>query len=519
MGSGSKDLNIKIAELSRKLRQLEATKSHDDSRRSTKKARAKQLKKLQQLNEKARWNLFLGTETSKKISNVSNIETMASLHAKCNMFLKRIQTQQQLMRDLDDQLKDVEENQHKVRLHLASNTGQSDSLRYLRRIHRHENLLDNALTKFHDASDHNEGLRRTIEFLRKERGVFESVHKKLKRDIEKHTETAVHLAEQTETHRTQKDKLLSAMDAMRLKGEPRLFEIEQQWARLVQNLVDGKDLHEESGAAAVLWAETGEVMEFEVHDNPAHAQMRALNNRIREDGEEITARKKEIREKTDVLRNSKLRIERLQKDLNMSDVEDMVKHFVSTEEDNFHLYRQLSKLEKRIEMEEDALKKLQARANRSAVDSDTDATNALLVSRIQRLQQGLEHAEDECYSHDETKIDALQLLGCISEQCESLMKSIGLLNSKAATMYGIGVNSVSECLAEVEKRCVDLAQRRLQQLGETDGLLVVNPSTKFSDDGEDGFNVSIEVPSIDDGLDEGLANADVDEFAEVGITV
>ena len=100
MGGGSRDLNIKIAELSRKLRQLEATKSHDDSRRSTKKARAKQLKKLQQINEKARWNLFLSTETSKKISNVSNIESMASLHAKCNMYLKRIQAQQQLMRDL-----------------------------------------------------------------------------------------------------------------------------------------------------------------------------------------------------------------------------------------------------------------------------------------------------------------------------------------------------------------------------------------------------------------------------------
>merc|ERR1712167_520506 len=102
-----------------------------------------------------------------------------------DLYTQKIETEKKKVKVMAEQIQLLKQKILYQRKHMGGvNAGRENQQMIQKQIRILENRLDKALVKFNEALAHNKQLREEIDNLRRERVVFDSIYKKLERELD-----------------------------------------------------------------------------------------------------------------------------------------------------------------------------------------------------------------------------------------------------------------------------------------------------------------------------------------------
>merc|ERR1719242_1539494 len=101
-----------------------------------------------------------------------------------------------------------------------------------------ENRLDKGLQKFNEAISANKSLREEINKLRRERGVFDSIYRKLENELQQQKKEMANIIEQANAAYEARDSAQAQMANLKVQADKEHTEFEKEWkelGRLIEN--------------------------------------------------------------------------------------------------------------------------------------------------------------------------------------------------------------------------------------------------------------------------------------------
>lgn len=329
----------------------------------------------------------MGTKMSRFSEDKANIESSVKI-------------EEERKKQSDSTLKTLQEQIGRCRERMGTlggvNAARETNESVLKQIKVLESRLDKALQKFNDTVATNKDLRYQIDYLRRERAVFDNIYRKLERELQdrkKHIATMIEIANNAYNARDQAQKQMlslkqreeedhrafdlcmarlteSLMEERALKNELRQIDREETLAKIAH---DGHlKASGENGTGSPDNNRTGSAATGFRSDSPAGGRG-PLENGINASG----ASRKDALEQA---------FAKVQTATGISDLDELVKAFTSAEDYNFSLFtfanEQSAEIE-RLQGELTALKSDVATAEAAEADGDSLLGGSLLVSDLQ----------------------------------------------------------------------------------------------------------------------------------------
>ncbi|CAM9513729.1 unnamed protein product [Choristocarpus tenellus] len=149
------------------------------------------------------------------------------------MYAKKIEQDRRKIEELDRLIAATQSRVLEQRQKMGGlNASQENNEMIAKQIRTLENRLDKALVKFNESLAFNKNLRERIDTLRRERVVFDSIYKKLERELhEKKKEMAAIINDSNDAYHA-RDKAQGEMIALRQQAEKDRAEFEHEWKEL-----------------------------------------------------------------------------------------------------------------------------------------------------------------------------------------------------------------------------------------------------------------------------------------------
>jgi len=256
-----------LDELYRQYRLMELTRraaggggggSEDDAH--TLRMQRQQIEKLKKDGERIKEDLALETRQARQANNMSAAAQIAKLQDQCEMYTRKIEQERRRLEELDKQIKKLQttlllqrKEQSIQAMQAAISSGMSTSgagawsfdvdrsanggAGIQKQIRILENRLDKALVKFNEALAHNKNLRETIDNLRRERQVFESIYGKLARELSKKKSDMLEVKKEIHVAYETRASAQREMVALKQAADREQERFENEWKNLA-NMVE-----------------------------------------------------------------------------------------------------------------------------------------------------------------------------------------------------------------------------------------------------------------------------------------
>lgn len=139
---------------------------------------------LKKENEKLKRDLELETRQAKLLNSSQTAVQIGKMQSQSDTLVAKIDAERKKFNEYSAQIANARDTIYQLRKSQRGMTaGDEISSQIQKKIHALENKLDKALVKLNEALTHNKNLRETIENLRRERGIFDGVYKKLESEL------------------------------------------------------------------------------------------------------------------------------------------------------------------------------------------------------------------------------------------------------------------------------------------------------------------------------------------------
>eukprot|EP00930_Biecheleria_cincta_P046535 TRINITY_DN3209_c0_g2_i1.p1 TRINITY_DN3209_c0_g2~~TRINITY_DN3209_c0_g2_i1.p1 ORF type:complete len:536 (+),score=166.49 TRINITY_DN3209_c0_g2_i1:39-1646(+) len=444
-----KPIEQEIADLQRKFRVLENDKRAcaEDSQGTIRKQRAT-IEKLTRENRKMKQELNdtrapTGSGPETKMSQ----DQLTKLNAGQQKMLARLEAETAEEASLQDRLDQTQKMIFELREQMAKSGGVNAALdndkAVMKQIRILENRLDQSLQKFNTAIANNKSLRDDIDKLRRERGVFNQIYKKLENELSAKKKEMANIIEQANAAYEARDSAQAQMASLKQQADKEHAEFEKEWKELGRLIESDKRMKEFMRNKATQKEETqkDDKLKKKVVKNTLDAtkSVAMLQNGGKK-SEEYEAGFQQIQAATGI-----------------SDIDELVHTFLEGEDANYSLNQfnvllqeQIEKLEQEIAAYKEEIIILSGQSQRK---EDTDKAK-LLESLEERWNE-----VDRKAIHFEVKYqEAQQILSHIRASMESIYRRLGCTAEDLPAGCGGGISDVnmSIYLAIIEGRVEEL---------------------------------------------------------------
>jgi len=238
-----------------------------------------------------------------------------------------------------------------------------------------ENRLDKALVKFNEALAHNKKLRDEIDDLRRERVVFDSIYKKLDKELYEKKRQMASIIELSNLAYEARDNYQMEIAAYEQMNRKEQDDFEEQMGVLEEVLQ--KELKAEH-EMAMGKKKTGS----EEDEN-------RLKKSINKGAWGIAKEKVDVTVSVERVQNFEEAFLKIKAATGIADIEELVRTFIKNEDQNFSLFNYVNEQTNEIEKLEEQIQQLSEEEHRMAHEKgeDADQQRAILADLEQRLAQ------------------------------------------------------------------------------------------------------------------------------------
>ena len=154
---------------------------------------------------------------------------IAKLQDQADMFTRKIEMEKRRVAELDKQTALMNQKIMEQRKKMGGiNAARENNQQIQKQIKVLENRLEKALVKYNEAIAHNKKLRGRIDNLRRERLVYDQIHKKLEKELESKKEEMKGIVEISEAAYESRENALAEMTQLKQQA---LCQNQRSWAR------------------------------------------------------------------------------------------------------------------------------------------------------------------------------------------------------------------------------------------------------------------------------------------------
>jgi len=247
-----------------------------------------------------------------------------------------------------------------------------------------ENRLDRALVRFNEALHVNKQLREQIDNLRRERGVFDAIYKKLERELQEKKKEMAFIIEVSNIAYEEKDNAINELDTLKMFAKKEMDSFQETFGELEELLEEDRKMKE------AIKSRMAERREKQIADQKADEDARKKKN-AKGGGaqQQSTAATPQFTQAEGqmTLQTYEEAFAKIRQATQCNDTAQLVTTFLHSEEDNFSLFNYVNELNRemeRLEKERDQLiTDIEAARGHGTNQADRGRQDALRVLEVQ----------------------------------------------------------------------------------------------------------------------------------------
>merc|ERR1711939_361483 len=435
---------------------------------------------------------------------------MMRLNDQLDVYTRKIEVEQRKVLELNSQIEETKNNikqqQHDILMWSGrsgvANAAKDSNQAIQKQIRQLENRLEKALVKFNEALAHNKELREEIDGLRRERVVFDSIYKKLERELDHKKKEMANIIEISNSAYESRDQAQQEMQALK------------------------KQLEEEQAAFEEEWKDLGRIIEADRQRKANKAKVEEVGQRGEMTVEEEAGMKKKLIKGTWAIARDKASMHVQQKKVvnfedafsnimektNIHSIEELVDTFINAEDKNFTLFNFVNELTSEIEKLEEQIQDIKAEVEKyRGQDMNSDHQRKKI---LKDLEEKLGRTETKAEQYDAKFAHSTKILGSLKDGIHSIFSNIGCNMTGVSEVLGTGgvtEGNIMTYLGLIEQRANEMLATHNQVLKAREGEDVRGAVAPGPQSAAGATHINILPPTTGDEYDEEEESEDDDE--------
>ena len=346
-----------LLELQRQYRHMELNRRQyaEESQALLRKQQAT-IDKLRKDNDGIKGDIAMIMRSSNRPMGVSQQENLQKLHDAGDKYANSIDNERKNIEIMEEQVAIMKQKLlHQRRAMGGVNASKDNHFMIEKQIRILENRLEKALVKFNEAISHNKVLRDQIDDLRRERVVFESIYRKMERELHDRKQKMAEIIELSNQSYEQRDTYQMEVAAIEQANRKENEEFEEQMLELGRMLENELKLPAPGGSRNNA---SGSLKGFTAGGDSSSPSKWNTGN--------VDANSMER------VQNFEEAFNKIKQATGISDVEELVRSFIKNEDHNFSLFNYVNEQNNEIEKYEEQIQALREEERKFAQESGDD---------------------------------------------------------------------------------------------------------------------------------------------------
>jgi len=498
------------AELQRKMKIMDS-----DRQKFAKHSDGEQAKEARNLDALQKENARLQKEVAKKEEKPKvdmRQQEMMRLNDQLDTYTRKIEVETRKVQELSAQIEEVKCNikgQQDDILQWSGRSGVANAAKdsnqaIQKQIRQLENRLEKALVKFNEALAQNKELREEIDGLRRERVVFDSIYKKLERELDHKKKEMANIIEISNSAYESRDQAQQEMQALKKQLEEEQAAFEEEWKDLGR-IIEADRARKQNRKAAAEIEQRGEMtVEEEM----------GMKKKLIKGTWAIARDKASMHVQAEKVQTYEEAFARIMDATNIHSIDELVDTFINAEDKNFTLFNFVNELTSEIEKLEEQIQDIKAEVEKyRGQDMNSDHQRKKI---LKDLEEKLGRTETKAEQYDAKFAHSTKILGSLKDGIHSIFSNIGCNMSGVSEVLGTGgvtEGNIMTYLGLIEQRANEMLNTHNQVLKQRDGEDVRGTATATGPQSAAGAtHINILPPTTGDEYEEEEESDDEEEI-------
>mmetsp|Transcript_6470 Transcript_6470/g.11578 ORF Transcript_6470/g.11578 Transcript_6470/m.11578 type:complete len:562 (-) Transcript_6470:93-1778(-) len=380
--------------------------------------------------------------------NIQHQNHVGQLQEQIELLERRSQIEESKVADYSEEIRKAREGIMLSRRSMGGvNVNKDNSLMVEKQVKILENRLDQALCKFNDALAQNKELREQIDNLRRERVVFDSIYKKLERELHEKKKQMADIIEQSNLFYEERDMASNELQSLKIAAEKDMLQYEEHFRELEIMVEADKQLKESLKQAAKFKPNSPPRKNHDLNTTTDEKRM----NKSLKGGTGTLDMSVKLEEDIEQI------MEQLMEATGIDDTQELLERFVKAEEQNFSMYNYVNDLHQTCETMEEEITTLREDyvKQKGVGDAARHKTLKDLEDRLAACERHTEEYEEKTVKAEECINELRNLvegtfskLGCGLDEMNEVMGSTQCTDTNMMTFLGLIEQRATEMLAK-----------------------------------------------------------------------
>merc|ERR1711988_1981888 len=428
----SRSVDADYAELQRKMKIMDS-----DRQKFGKHADQEIAKETRNLESVQKENSRLQKEVAKKEEKPKvdvRQQEMMRLNDQPDTYTRKIEVETRKVQELGAQTEEVKVNIKTQQDDILMWSGRSgvanaakDSNQAIQKqIRQLENRLEKALIKFNEALAHNKELREEIDGLRRERVVFDSIYKKLERELDHKKKEMANIIEISNSAYESRDQAQQEMQALKKQLEEEQAAFEEEWKDLGR-IIEADRARKQNRKSAAEIEQRGEMtVEEEM----------GMKKKLIKGTWAIARDKASMHVQAEKVQTYEEAFARIMDATNIHSIDELVDTFINAEDKNFTLFNFVNELTSEIEKLEEQIQDIKAEVEKyRGQDMNSDHQRKKI---LKDLEEKLGRTETKAEQFDAKFAQSTKILSSLKDGIHAIFTNIGCNMNGVSEVLGTG---------------------------------------------------------------------------------
>jgi len=309
----------------------------------------------------------------------------------------------------------------------VANAAKDSNMQIQKQIRQLENRLEKALIKFNEAIAHNKSLREEIDGLRRERVVFDSIYKKLEKELDQKKKEMANIIEISNSAYESRDQAQQEMQALKKQLEEEQAAFEEEWKDL------GRIIEADRARKA---SRTKQVEEIGQRGEMSVEEEAGMKKKLIKGTWAIARDKASMHVQAEKVQTYEEAFARIMDATNIHSIDELVDTFINAEDKNFTLFNFVNELTSEIEKLEEQIGEIKSEVDKyrgQDVNSDHQRKKIL-----KDLEEKLGRTETKAEQFDAKFAQSTKILSSLKDGIHAIFTNIGCNMSGVSEVLGTG---------------------------------------------------------------------------------
>mmetsp|Transcript_72323 Transcript_72323/g.205687 ORF Transcript_72323/g.205687 Transcript_72323/m.205687 type:complete len:564 (-) Transcript_72323:150-1841(-) len=413
------------------------------------------LEKLRHDNEALKTELAMEMRHHARPNNLAQQkkETL-KLRDEADRFQELIEQERRTMKVTSEQVALMKQKiLHQRKIMGGVNAARENQAMIQKQIRILENRLDKALIKFNEALAHNKKLRDTIDDLRRERVVFDSIYRKLEKELHEKKKQMANIIELSNLSYEQRDNYQMEIAAIEQANRKEQEDFEEQMATLDGLLENELQLETQQGGTNGKSSPN----KGEAYGDLAIEDEALLKKKVNKGAWGIAKDKADVQVSMERVQNFEEAFNKIKAATGITDIEELVRTFIKNEDQNFSLFNYVNEQTNEIEKLEEQIQQLKEEEQKYAQESGDDVNQHKQI--LKELEVKLQSTETMVEKYELKCQDTQKTIESLKKGIQSMFTKVECGTETMLTDSTVTEANILQYLGLIEQRCNEVLQQ------------------------------------------------------------